>query len=113
MTLRRAAAKIVVKISSGEHVTFDNNGPDATITTNPGYYLRNMPYSTSVLPSNNMDAETAKLRTPDLLGGNYFDWTPDLITVTAYAYAHTWVNASTLEKEVRLIVNIPMYNTPP
>ena len=57
--------------------------------------------------------KTAKLRTPDLLGGNYFDWTPDLITVTAYAYAHTWVNASTLEKEVRLIVNIPMYNTPP
>lgn len=112
VTLRRAAAKIVVKISSGEHVKFDNNGPDATITTNPGYYLRNMPYSTSVLLPNNMDAETAKLRTPDLFGGNYFDWTPDLITVTAYAYAHTWVNASTLEKEVRLIVNIPMYNTP-
>lgn len=112
VTLRRAAAKIVVKISSGTHVTFDNNGPDASITTNPGYYLRNMPYSTSVLPPNNMDAETAKLRTSDLFGGNYFDWTPDLITVTAYAYAHTWEDASTLEKEVRLIVNIPMYNTP-
>ena len=111
VTLRRAAAKIVVKISCGEHVKFDNNGPDPTITTRPGYYLRNMPYSTSVLPSS-MDAETAKLRTPDLFNGNYFDWTPDLITVTAYAYAHTWKNASTLEKEVRLIVNIPMYNTP-
>lgn len=113
VTLRRAAAKIVVRISCGEHVKFDNNGPDdATITTRPGYYLRNMPYSTSVLPPNNMDAETAKLRTSDLFGGNYFDWTPNSITVTAYAYAHTWVNASTLEKEVRLIVNIPMYNTP-
>lgn len=111
VTLRRAAAKIVVKIEKGEHVRFDNNGPDPTITIRPGYYLRNMPYSTSVLPSS-MDAETAKLRTPDLFNGNYFDWTPDLITVTAYAYAHTWKNASTLEKEVRLIVNIPMYNTP-
>ena len=112
VTLRRAAAKIVVKIKSGEYVTFDNNGPDATTITNPGYYLRNMPYSTSVLPPNSMDAETAELRTPDLFSGNYFDWTQNLITVTAYAYAHTWENASTLEKEVRLIVNIPMYNTP-
>lgn len=112
VTLRRAAAKIVVNIEKGEHVKFDNNGPDPTITTRPGYYLRNMPYSTSVLRPSSMDAETAKLRTPDLFNGNYFDWTPDLITVTAYAYAHTWKNASTLEKEVRLIVNIPMYNTP-
>lgn len=112
VTLRRAAAKIVVKIDKGEHVRFDNNGPNATITTNPGYYLRNMPYSTFVLPPNSMDAETAKLRTPALFSGNYFDWTPNLITVTAYAYAHTWEDASTLEKEVRLIVNIPMYNTP-
>mgnify|MGYP000363279488 CR=1 FL=1 len=109
VTLRRAAAKIVVKIEKGEHVRFDNNGPDAT---NPGYYLRNMPYSTSVLPPSSMDAQTARLRTPDLFNGNYFAWTPDLITVTAYAYAHTWEDASTLEKEVRLIVNIPMYNTP-
>lgn len=112
VTLRRAAAKIVVKIEKGEHVRFDNNGPDATITTNPGYYLRNMPYSTSVLPPNSMDAATADLRTPYLFGGNYFDWTSDLITVTAYAYAHVWDNKSSLEKEVRLIVNIPMYNTP-
>lgn len=112
VTLRRAAAKIVVRINKGEHVRFDNNGPDATITTRPGYYLRNMPYSTFVLRPSSMDAETAKLRTPDLFNGNYFDWTPDLITVTAYAYAHTWEDASTLEKEVRLIVNIPMYNTP-
>ena len=109
VTLRRAAAKIVVKIEKGEHVRFDNNGPDAT---NPGYCLRNMPYSTSVLPPSSMDAQTARLRTPDLFNGNYFAWTPDLITVTAYAYAHTWEDASTLEKEVRLIVNIPMYNTP-
>lgn len=109
VTLRRAAAKIVVKIEKGEHVKFDYSGPDAT---NPGYYLRNMPYSTFVLRPSSMDAETAKLRTPDLFNGNYFDWTPNLITVTAYAYAHTWEDASTLEKEVRLIVNIPMYNIP-
>lgn len=106
--LRRAAAKIVVNIKSGEHVQFDN-GPQAY---RAGYYLRNMPYSTSVIKPAAMDKDDAKLMTPELNNGGYFKWTSDVITVTAYAYAHVWDNASTLEKEVRLIVNIPMKYLP-
>lgn len=114
-TLRRAAAKLVIKIHKGRFVEFNNE-----LGTTSGYYLRNMPYSTSVLTG--VDAEAA-LRTPYINDGGYFDWTQDpddpdnpnpdrpytLITVTAYAYAHSWSNASSLEKETRLIVNIPMY----
>ena len=114
-TLRRAAAKLVIKIHKGQFVEFNN----ATGTL-AGYYLRNMPYSTSVLTGVNAKAE---LRTPLMSDGGYFDWTQDpddpdnpnpdrpytLITVTAYAYAHSWDNESSLEKETRLIVNIPMY----
>ena len=106
--LRRAAAKIVVNIKSGEHVQFDN-GPQ---TYHAGYYLRNMPYSTSVIKPAMMDKDNAELMTPELNNGGYFKWTPSVITVTAYAYAHVWDNASTLEKEVRLIVNIPMNYLP-
>lgn len=106
--LRRAAAKIVVNIKSGEHVQFDN-GPQ---TYHAGYYLRNMPYSTSVIKPAMMDKDDAELMTPELNNGGYFKWTPSVITVTAYAYAHVWDNASTLEKEVRLIVNIPMNYLP-
>lgn len=106
VTLRRAAAKIVIRIKHGEYVAFgDRPRPEAT---NAGYYLRNMPYSTSVLRPETMDADAADLITPELFNGSYFKWTADEITVTAYAYAHVWENASTLEKEVRLIVNIPM-----
>lgn len=108
VTLRRAAAKIVVSIKKGEQVEFDNS-PAAH---RAGYYLRNMPYNTSVIPPESMDAATAKLRTPDLFKGSYFNWTDRVITVTAYTYAHVWEDASTLEKEVRLIVNIPMTYTP-
>lgn len=108
VTLRRAAAKIVVSIKKGEQVEFDNS-PAAH---RAGYYLRNMPYNTSVIPPESMDAATAKLRTPDLFNGSYFNWTDRVITVTAYTYAHVWEDASTLEKEVRLIVNIPMTYTP-
>lgn len=108
VTLRRAAAKIVVSIKKGEQVEFDNS-PAAH---QAGYYLRNMPYNTSVIPPESMDAATAKLRTPNLFNGSYFNWTDQVITVTAYTYAHVWEDASTLEKEVRLIVNIPMTYTP-
>lgn len=105
-TLRRAAAKLVIKINKGQFVEFDNSISGA------GYYLRNLPYSTSVLTGVNAEAA---LRTTDMTSNDYFKWTQDtedgpytLITVTAYAYAHSWDNASSLEKETRLIVNIPM-----
>lgn len=109
VTLRRAAAKIVVSIKKGEQVEFDNS-PAAHHRA--GYYLRNMPYNTSVIPPESMDAATAKLTTPAPFNGSYFNWTDQVITVTAYTYAHVWEDASTLEKEVRLIVNIPMTYTP-
>ena len=105
-TLRRAAAKLVIRINKGRFVEFDNSISGA------GYYLRNLPYSTSVLTGVNAEAA---LRTTDMTSNDYFKWTQDtedgpytLITVTAYAYAHSWDNASSLEKETRLIVNIPM-----
>lgn len=108
VTLRRAAAKLVIRIKKGEFVEFNND-----TGTLAGYYLRNMPYTTSVVAG--VGAEAA-LRTPYLTDNAYFSWTQDaedgpytLITVTAYAYAHTWENESALEKETRLIVNIPMY----
>ena len=106
-TLRRAAAKLVIRINKGRFVEFDNSISGA------GYYLRNLSYSTSVLTGVNAEAA---LRTTALTRNNYFNWTQEtedgpytLITVTAYAYAHSWDNASSLEKETRLIVNIPMY----
>lgn len=103
VTLRRAAAKVIVRIKKGEKVTFDQELEGAI----PGYYLRNMPYTTSLLAGVGGEAD---LRTPGLVNTDYFDWTAEQITVTAYAYAHEWADAS-LEKEVRLVVNIPMRYT--
>lgn len=103
VTLRRAAAKVIVHIKKGEKVTFDQELEGAI----PGYYLRNMPYTTSLLAGVGGEAD---LSTPGLVNTDYFDWTAEQITVTAYAYAHEWADAS-LEKEVRLVVNIPMRYT--
>lgn len=104
VTLRRAAAKVVVTITKGDDVTFDTK-PQSHAA---GYYLRNMPYSTSIVAG--VDGQ-AKLKTTDKTSGGYFGWTADAITVTAYMYAHAWDNASALEQEVRLVMNIPLtYN---
>lgn len=105
VTLRRAAAKIVVKIFKGEDVTFTDSGE-------AGFYLSNMPWTSSVVSG--VDAP-AELRTPELFrysGTPFYDWTAETITVTTYAYAHEWADASALENELRLVVNIPLKYNP-
>lgn len=105
VTLRRAAAKIVVKIAKGEQVEFTYEG-------NAGFYLSNMPWTTSVVSG--VDAP-AELDTPKIFtarGTQFYDWTADEITVTTYAYAHEWADVSALENELRLVVNIPLKYAP-
>ena len=105
VTLRRAAAKIVVKIAKGEQVEFTDKG-------NAGFYLSNMPWTTSVVSG--VDAP-AELDTPEIFtarGTQFYDWTAGEITVTTYAYAHEWADASALENELRLVVNIPLKYNP-
>lgn len=103
--LRRAAAKIIIHVNKGDAVIFDKEQENAT----PDYYLRNIPYSTSLLAG--VDGE-AKLRTSLRSNTSYYEWNEDgTITLTAYTYAHKWENASAFEKEVRLIVNIPLKYT--
>ena len=107
VTLRRAAAKIVVKIEKGEQVEFTDKG-------NAGFYLSNMPWTTSVVSG--VDAP-AELDTPEIFtarGTQFYDWTAGEIIVTTYAYARDWADVSALENELRLVVNIPLeYKTSP
>lgn len=103
--LKRAAAKIIVHMKKGSQVQFSTKpGQDGAL-----YYMRNLPYSSTVLSGVGNDA---KLRTSQPISTKYFDWKTEKITVTAYAYEHKWENVSTLEKEPRLIVNIPLTYTP-
>ena len=99
VVLRRAAAKIVVHIKEGGKVSFIKNGL-------AGYYLRNLPYSTSVVAG--VDAE-ADLRTTRKAITDYWSESVNEITVTAYAYAHEWADDSAFEKDVRLVVNVPLH----
>lgn len=88
--LRRAAAKIIIHVNKGDAVTFDDKPAR-------DYYLRNMPYSTSLLAG--VDGE-AKLRTSMKSNTPYYEWNEDgTITLTAYTYAHDWADASASKRK--------------
>lgn len=103
--LKRAAAKILVHMIKGPQVQFSTTpGQDGAL-----YYMRNLPYSSTVLSG---IGRKDILETSLPIRTEYFAWGTDEITVTAYAYEHEWEDASTLQKEPRLIVNIPLTYTP-
>lgn len=111
VNLRRAAAKIEVELVSGNDVKFVRN-------EHIGYYLRNMPYSTAVIPyADPTEKPQPLLCTPDKTTGRYFTWlannslNSDTVKITAYVYSHSWSNNEFFERGTSLIVNIPVeYN---
>ena len=100
VVLRRAAVKIFVTIKRGADVEFLSQ--DNYIA---GYYIHNLPYSTPLLAGVTPDAE---LRYTDMTNNEYFNWSKDQITVTAYAYSHDFSTGSILENRTTLVVDIPM-----
>lgn len=98
VNLRRAAAKVVMRLLKGEKVTFNSNGHE-------GYYVRNLPYVTNVLTPL---VPFTELRTPDKTTGEYFNWSDNVVEIVAYVYAHSWEGKSFYEEGTSLVVNIPV-----
>lgn len=100
VVLRRAAAKIQVVIKRGQNVEFLSDTEYLA-----GYYIHNLPCSSPLLAGVTPDAE---LRYSDKTNNRYFDWSKDLITVTAYAYSHDFTTGSLMENRTTMVVDIPM-----
>lgn len=102
VNLRRAVSKVIVRLRKGDDVTFVRN-------SHAGYYLRNMPYNTTVIPlANASDKLAAELRTPDKIAGSHFSWNSDMVEVTAYVYSHEWDGSESFKRGTSLIVNVPL-----
>ena len=111
--LRRAAAKVVINIEAGEDVEFK----DYKISEGSEegrYYVRNLPYNTYLLSGvKSSDDIQAKVRNTAKSGRNaYFTWNPTednkKVSLTTYVYPHNWINASILENETCVVMNLPM-----
>ena len=109
--LRRAAAKVEIKIKAGENVSFHNFVGD--LESEGGlYHIRNLPCDAFILSGEEIYKESAKLRNTMKGTSAYFGWKPETddknVTLVAYVYPHTWKDASLLDFETCVVVNLPM-----
>ena len=114
-TLRRAAAKIKVTINATNEVEFKDftvaDGSEGGL-----YYVRNLSYDAFLLAEakNDVDIES-KVRTTTKGNTEYFTWQPETdnksVSLVVYAYPNHWSNASILEHETCIIMNLPMSYT--
>ena len=111
VTLRRAAAKIVVNVHAGSNVTFKNfstaQGSDGAL-----YYIRNLPYSTYLLAESKDDEDViAEVTNTDREIDAHLGWNPTNdnknVTLVTYAYPNSWIEGI-IEHETCIIINLPM-----
>ncbi|MBO5833161.1 MAG: hypothetical protein J6Q95_07715 [Alistipes sp.] len=113
VTLRRAAAKIIVTIKPGDKVTFT---PEL-MAKSQGYLLRNMPIRTTLTAEGGYPLTEGDTRpywtSPTISQSPYFQLVDDgeggcSLQITAYCYSHTWQSAEVFYKGTSLVVMIPM-----
>ena len=108
--LKRAAAKVSINIKAGDKVKFM---PYTIAEGSEGglYYVRNLPYQTYVL-SEAGNVENFDLRNTTKSDSDYFKWNPETddknVSLVVYVYPNSWTNASVLEKETCVVMNLPL-----
>ena len=113
VTLRRAAAKIIVTIKPGDKVSFT---PEL-IAQSQGYLLRNMPIRTTLTAEGGYPLTEGDTRpywtSPTISQSPYFQLIDDgaggySLQITAYCYSHTWESAEVFYKGTSLVVMLPI-----
>ena len=106
--LRRAAAKVVVKMVATDTIQFVDNIEGST----PGYYLRNTPYETRVMNDGTIRRMEALETTHESMSP-YFVWNRDSqgnvtsVEVTLYVYSHSWETSDSFNSATNLLIDIP------
>lgn len=117
VTLRRAAAKIILTIIPGDKVTFTKE----LMALSQGYLIRNMPVRTTLVaeggyPLNENGARPYWASTT-ISQSPYFQMTKvkdkngvehDGIQLTAYCYSHNWEKNQVFEKGTSVVMMLPL-----
>ena len=116
VTLRRAAAKVMINIKAGENVEFKSFSV-AQGSEGARYYVRNLPYSAFLFSEARNDEEvTAAVRNTSKEGDRHFSWDPEKddknVSLLTYVYPNSWSEGSLLENETCVVMNLPMLFTP-
>ena len=120
--LRRAAAKVVIKMTAGPDVQFATFGQssDGTIQSDGGlYYIQNLPYQAFLLAEaradDTIDADVVAVRNTARGYDGHFVWNPEKDNKTAslvtYVYPNSW-SSDIINRETCAVVNLPLIYTP-
>ena len=110
VVLRRAAAKVVVKLMPSEAIEFSNAIEGAT----PGYYVRNAPYVTRVM-ADGVVRQSENLETTHESMSPYYRWVTDgegritSVEITLYILSHTWQTQDSFSYATNLLVDVPAF----
>ncbi len=113
VTLRRAAAKIVITIKPGDKVTLT---PEL-MAKSQGYLLRNMPIRTTLVEEGEYPLTEGGTRpywaSPTISQTPYFSLVEGEdgnynLQITAYCYSHRWDSANAFEQGTSLVVMLPI-----
>ena len=110
VVLRRAAAKVVVKLMPSEAIEFSNAIEGAT----PGYYVRNTPYVTRVM-ADGVVRQSENLETTHETMSPYYRWVTDgegritSVEITLYILSHTWQTQDSFSYATNLLVDVPAF----
>ena len=112
VTLRRAAAKILITIIPGDKVTFTPN----LMARSEGYMVRNMPNRTTLVATEGKYPLTGignpYWESTTISQSPYFNLVEEegkqRIELTAYCYSHKWEKAEVFEKGTSVVIMLPM-----
>lgn len=121
VTLRRAAAKILITIIPGDKVTFDSE----LMALSDGYLIRNMPNRSTLVKEGGVAKEGEVDRYPLTDGDKNPYWESTTISqspyfnlvkvdgkkqveLTAYCYSHSWIADEVFEKGTSVVMMLPM-----
>ncbi len=117
VTLRRAAAKILLTIIPGDNVTFTKE----LMALSQGYLMRNMPMRTTLVAEGGYPLNESGARpywaSTTISQSPYFQMVEvkdkngvikDGIKVTAYCYSHQWKKEEVFEKGTSVVVMLPL-----
>jgi hypothetical protein len=111
--LRRAAAKVVVRMMASDKIEFANNIEGST----PGYYVRNLPNHTRIINDGILRKNEALETTHESISP-YFKWVTDeggnitAVELTFYVYSHMWETGDSFNYATNLLIDIPAYYSP-
>ena len=121
VTLRRAAAKILITIIPGDKVTFDSK----LMALSDGYLIRNMPNRSTLVKEGGVAQEGEVDRYPLTDGDKNPYWESTTISqspyfnlvevdgkkqveLTAYCYSHSWIADEVFEKGTSVVMMLPL-----